>query len=128
MTLKKRRHGYLQKLVEAKVPFAYQELAFECEESGEYAKAIDLLEESCKFGNTFSLEQLGKYYFFDDYVKKDYPRAFKLFSEALNYEKYSETENVIACYPFVVHFFLGEMYRMGLYVKKEFIKGQQALC
>lgn len=123
--IKKRRHTYLQKLVEAKIPFAYQDLAFDYEESGEYAKAIELFEESCKFGNTFSLEHLGKYYFFGDYVKKDYQRAYKLFSEALNYEKYSGIENVIACYPFVAYFFLGEMYRRGLYVKKNLLKASR---
>ena len=123
--IRKRRNAYLERLVKAKVPFAYEELAFEYEALGEFTKAIALFEKSCKYGNTRSQEHLGKYYFFGDYVKQDYKKAYKLFCDALNYEENSGKENVVACYPFAAYFFLGEMYRHGLFVEKDLVQASK---
>lgn len=123
--IKERRNNYIEKLVEERIPFAFQELAFEYEEIGNIKKAIDLLEESVKYGNTFSLEHLGKYYFFGEYVKQDLEKAYKFFNEAIDAEKYSDIENVDLCYPFVANLFLGEMYRRGMYVKSDIKKASK---
>ncbi len=116
--IQERRISYFKKLVDANIPFAYQELAFVYEEEQDFEKAIPLFEKAAEFKNTFALEHLGKYYYFGEHVSQDYEKAFYLFSIAIK-EENSDMENVSVCYPFVANLFLGEMYRKGIYVKKD---------
>lgn len=122
--IKDRRVEYLKKLVEANVPFAYQELAFFYEENKDFETAIPLLEKAAEFKNTLALEHLGKYFYFGEYVKQDYKRAYDLFSIAAK-EEDSDIEHVSVVYPFVAHLFLAEMYRNGIYVEKDLKKASK---
>ena len=119
-----RRIEYLKKLVDADIPFAYQELAFYYEEQKDFNKAIPLLEKAAEFKNTLAMEHLGRYYYFGEYVKQNYKRAYDLFSIAAE-EKESELEHVSVVYPFVAHLFLAEMYRNGIYVEKDLKKASK---
>ena len=119
-----RRISYLVKLVEANIPFAFQELAFFYEDSNDYAKALPLLEKAAEFKNTFALEHLGKYYYFGEHINQDYKKAYELFSIAAR-EEQSEIPHVSVVYPFVAHLFLAEMYRKGIYVERDFEKASK---
>ena len=102
--------GYLKKLAAAGDTSGYIWMG-DILERGDYVKrdirkAIELYQKAAEAGESFGYECIGKIYFEGTDIGADHEKAY-------NYIMKSENKS------FMSYYILGEMYRLGLYVKKD---------
>ena len=106
-----RQIGYLRKLIDEKWDPAYIMLADHYVDGTGVEQNIDeairLYEKAAENGIDFGFECIGTLYFEGIHVAKDYKKAFSYFKKIRKNRR-----------NLMVRYALGEMYRLGLYVRK----------